>query len=125
MKYRCPSCPDGNEWGINGPTGRACKTCGGTAYIERDVPTEASPAEQKPEVTSIYSPHADTLNALVEMQESSAYAVRRAVLQQAESIICEQQRLVDRALEVLRRVPANGHYSINCELAARILEGKE
>jgi hypothetical protein len=116
MKYRCPSCPDGNEWGINGPTGRACKTCGGTAYIERDVPTEASPP---------YSPHADTLNALVEMQESPAYAARRAVLQQAESIICEQQRLVERALEVLRRVPANGHYSINCELAARILEGKE
>ena len=29
----CPSCPDGNEWSSNGPTGRACQTCGGKAYI--------------------------------------------------------------------------------------------
>jgi hypothetical protein len=35
------------------------------------------------------------------------------------------RELIERALEVLRRVPANGHYSINCELAAKILEGKE
>lgn len=34
MKQPCPACPDGNEWGANGPTGRACKTCGGNAYVE-------------------------------------------------------------------------------------------
>lgn len=33
MRLSCPSCPDGNEWSSNGPTGRACKTCGGKAYI--------------------------------------------------------------------------------------------
>ena len=32
----CPSCPDGNEWDSNGPTGRACKTCGGHAMINLD-----------------------------------------------------------------------------------------
>lgn len=47
MKIPCPSCPDGNEWNRDGPTGRACRTCGGKAYIERhddgiadDVPPE-------------------------------------------------------------------------------------
>jgi hypothetical protein len=33
MKTLCPSCPDGNEWGSNGPTGRACPTCHGNAFI--------------------------------------------------------------------------------------------
>lgn len=33
MKIPCPSCPDGNEWSINGTTGRACRTCKGTAFI--------------------------------------------------------------------------------------------
>lgn len=33
MRLPCPACPDGNEWGMNGPTGRACKVCGGNAYI--------------------------------------------------------------------------------------------
>ena len=32
----CPSCPDGNEWSANGPTGRACKTCGGFAIRHLD-----------------------------------------------------------------------------------------
>ena len=32
----CPDCPDGNEWDANGPTGRACKTCGGHATINLD-----------------------------------------------------------------------------------------
>ena len=36
MKRPCPSCPDGNEWGVNGPTGRACKTCEGKAYVGED-----------------------------------------------------------------------------------------
>ena len=37
MKVRpCPSCPDGNEWGANGPTGRACKICGGFAVTHLD-----------------------------------------------------------------------------------------
>ena len=33
MKQLCPSCPDGNEWDSNGPTGRVCQTCHGNAYI--------------------------------------------------------------------------------------------
>lgn len=33
MRQPCPSCPDGNEWSVEGPTGRACMTCGGKAYI--------------------------------------------------------------------------------------------
>ena len=33
MNRPCPSCPDGNEWNSNGPTGRACRTCGGKAYL--------------------------------------------------------------------------------------------
>ena len=32
----CPSCPDGSEWGMNGPTGRACRTCGGFAVTHMD-----------------------------------------------------------------------------------------
>lgn len=36
MKQPCPSCPDGNEWNSNGPTGRACKTRNGKAYIGDD-----------------------------------------------------------------------------------------
>ncbi len=33
MTRPCPSCPDGNEWNSNGPTGRACPTCKGNAYL--------------------------------------------------------------------------------------------
>ena len=33
MRQPCPSCQDGNEWNSNGPTGRACQTCHGKAYI--------------------------------------------------------------------------------------------
>lgn len=36
MSQPCPSCPDGNEWGANGPTGRACRTCGGSAVINEE-----------------------------------------------------------------------------------------
>lgn len=36
MRQPCPSCPDGNEWNSNGPTGRTCKTCNGKAYIGDD-----------------------------------------------------------------------------------------
>ena len=36
MNRPCPSCPDGNEWSINGPTGSACRTCGGKAYVGED-----------------------------------------------------------------------------------------
>lgn len=36
MKQPCPSCPDGNEWNSNGPTGRACPTCKGKAYLGSD-----------------------------------------------------------------------------------------
>ena len=32
----CPSCPDGNEWDSNGPTGRACRVCKGHALVNRD-----------------------------------------------------------------------------------------
>lgn len=42
MKQACPSCPDGNEWSSTGPTGRACTTCKGKAYIGEDAPTNAS-----------------------------------------------------------------------------------
>ena len=40
----------------------------------------------------IASLHADVLNALDEMQQSSAYAVRRGVLAEAEQIIVQQER---------------------------------
>lgn len=42
MRQACPSCPDGNEWSSTGPTGRACTTCKGKAYIGEDEPTNAS-----------------------------------------------------------------------------------
>lgn len=32
----CPSCPDGNEWTVEGMTGRACPTCGGHAAVRLD-----------------------------------------------------------------------------------------
>jgi hypothetical protein len=32
----CPSCPDGNVWGSNGPTGATCKTCNGHAVVFMD-----------------------------------------------------------------------------------------
>ena len=40
MKQPCPSCPDGNEWNSNGPTGRACPTCNGKAYIGNEPDDE-------------------------------------------------------------------------------------
>lgn len=36
MTRACPACPDGNEWNSNGPTGRACRTCGGKAWIPQE-----------------------------------------------------------------------------------------
>jgi hypothetical protein len=36
MKNPCPSCPDGNDWSSDGPTGRACPTCRGKAFIGED-----------------------------------------------------------------------------------------
>ena len=52
MRIPCPSCPDGNEWSRNGPTGRACPTCKGKAYLERhddgimdDLPDEQEERE--------------------------------------------------------------------------------
>jgi hypothetical protein len=44
MSRGCPSCPDGNEWGATGPTGRVCPTCKGTgeARTEPDAWTEPS-----------------------------------------------------------------------------------
>jgi len=36
MKTQCPSCPDGNEWDREGPTGRACQTCKGKGYLGED-----------------------------------------------------------------------------------------
>ena len=36
MKQPCPSCPDGNEWDRNGPTGKACSACGGNGFIGED-----------------------------------------------------------------------------------------
>ena len=41
IRRQCPSCPDGNEWGIDGPTGRACPVCGGKAYIVDDPNDDA------------------------------------------------------------------------------------
>ena len=32
----CPACPDGGEWLPDGPTGRACRVCGGHALVNRD-----------------------------------------------------------------------------------------
>lgn len=39
----CPSCPDGNEWSSEGPTGRACRTCKGYAVVNLD----GSPVAEK------------------------------------------------------------------------------
>lgn len=33
MKSACPACPDGYVWTREGPTGEACPTCKGLAYI--------------------------------------------------------------------------------------------
>jgi rubrerythrin len=32
----CPSCPDGNVWGANGPTGAPCPTCNGHGVVFLD-----------------------------------------------------------------------------------------
>jgi len=49
MKYQpCPACPDGNEWGANGPTGRACNVCGGKAYIDN---RQAKSADDMPDAS--------------------------------------------------------------------------
>ena len=51
----CPSCPDGNEWGVDGPTGRECRTCGGHAAVHLDgsridgKPRRGKPEEYEPE----------------------------------------------------------------------------
>jgi hypothetical protein len=36
MRTACPSCPDGYVWTREGPTGKACPTCKGLAYIGED-----------------------------------------------------------------------------------------
>jgi len=36
MRTACPNCPDGNLWTSEGPTGKACPTCNGKAYIGED-----------------------------------------------------------------------------------------
>jgi hypothetical protein len=41
IRQACPSCPDGNEWSSQGPTGRACPTCKGKAYIGEDEGTNS------------------------------------------------------------------------------------
>ena len=45
MRTACPSCPDGNEWGSNGPTGRACPTCKGNAFVGEDEPEDLEEEE--------------------------------------------------------------------------------
>ena len=32
----CPSCPDGQVWNSNGPTGKTCNTCNGHASVKFD-----------------------------------------------------------------------------------------
>ncbi len=32
----CPSCPDGNVWDANGPTGKCCPKCNGHAVVHLD-----------------------------------------------------------------------------------------
>ena len=29
----CPSCPDGNVWTAEGPTGKTCPTCNGHGFV--------------------------------------------------------------------------------------------
>jgi hypothetical protein len=41
----CPACPDGNEWDMNGPTGRACKVCHGHAAVKMN----GAPIEEESE----------------------------------------------------------------------------
>lgn len=53
--------------------------------------TESPPMTSEPTPGQV-SQHADTLNALADMQQSIAYAVRRQVLADAERIIVEQEQ---------------------------------
>jgi len=46
MRIPCPACPDGNEWASNGPTGRACPVCGGTAELPKEPAPEPAPDER-------------------------------------------------------------------------------
>lgn len=39
-RQQCPDCPDGYVWTKNGPTDKACQTCGGNSYIEADADRE-------------------------------------------------------------------------------------
>ena len=32
----CPSCPDGNVWGADGPTTKTCPVCNGHAVVNFD-----------------------------------------------------------------------------------------
>jgi len=50
------------------------------------------------------SKHADTLNALDEMQQSVAYAVRRSVLADAERIIVRQEETIAELLAALEEI---------------------
>ena len=33
VRQSCPDCPDGQVWDERGPTGAACPTCYGKAYV--------------------------------------------------------------------------------------------
>ncbi len=45
-RFACPNCPDGNVWTREGPTGKACPTCKGKAYLEdEDEDNDDSEAE--------------------------------------------------------------------------------
>ena len=55
MKRPCPSCPDGNEWSSNGPTGRACKTCGGKAYLGPEEDTDDGDTGEDTNVEDSYA----------------------------------------------------------------------
>ena len=36
MSRACPMCPDGNLWGRDGPTGKACPVCKGEGRLDSD-----------------------------------------------------------------------------------------
>ena len=40
MRTACPACPDGNEWSLDGPTGRACPVRKGKAYLQSHLEIE-------------------------------------------------------------------------------------
>jgi hypothetical protein len=64
MTIPCPSCPDGNEWNSNGPTGRACPVCHGYAFIGEDDDLEFCECGAVHSIEEIDSGHCDACGGM-------------------------------------------------------------